>query len=323
MVLCSTPSSGHTDLPGAIFLMGPTASGKTSLAIDLVRHLPCEIISVDSALVYRGMDIGTAKPDLEQLAIAPHRLIDICDPDDAYSAARFREDALTEMAAISAAGRIPLLVGGTMLYFRALQYGLSELPQANAELRSRLSAQADQRGWGELHRELAQLDPVAAQRIHINDPQRIQRALEVYYLTGQPISELQKRDGRQVLDYQVLKLVLSPRDRALLHTRIEARFLRMLELGFENEVRELLRVQPALARMPSMRLVGYRQMLSYIQGEFDEKTMIEKGIIATRQLAKRQLTWIRSESNSHWLDEAQGDILGQALKIFEGDTINQ
>lgn len=308
-------------LPTAIFLMGPTASGKTSLAVDLVRRLPCDIISVDSALVYRGMDIGTAKPDASLLVEAPHRLIDICDPREVYSAARFRGDALDEMAAITAAGRVPLLVGGTMLYFRALQYGLSELPEADPAIRSRLALDARTQGWEGMHERLKAVDPQAAARIHPNDPQRIQRALEVYELTGRPLSQLQNRDGCQVLDYRILKLVLSPADRAVLHRRIEARFLQMLGMGLEEEVRDLLETYKLTPDMPSMRLVGYRQMLEYLLGGSDRNTMINRAIAATRQLAKRQLTWIRSEAGARRLDEGSGNIADQVLKILETNTI--
>lgn len=307
----------HSDLPLAMFLMGPTASGKTDLAVELVQSLPCEIISVDSALVYRGMDIGTAKPEPEVLAKAPHRLIDICDPTEAYSAARFREDALREMEAITSAGRIPLLVGGTMLYFRALQNGLSQLPDADAEVRQRLEAEAAEQGWQAMHQRLARVDPEAAARIHPNDPQRIQRALEVYELTGKPLSQMQKVDGEQQLPYRLIKLALAPRDRAVLHQRIARRFHHMLDLGFEDEVRALLARGDLSLDMPSMRTVGYRQMALYLQGDYRREEMIERGIIATRQLAKRQLTWLRAEKDLHWLDAEAGNLCAQALNFLE------
>lgn len=302
-------------LPPAIFLMGPTASGKTALAIELVQNLPCEIISVDSALVYRGMDIGTAKPDAAELALAPHRLIDICDPSDAYSAARFRADALVEMSEISAKGHIPLLVGGTMLYFRALEYGLSPLPEANAEVRAELEREAKVSGWEAMHAQLQRVDPASAARIHPNDPQRIQRALEVYRLSGQPLSRLQGQMQENALPYRLVKLARAPRSRAVLHQRIAERFNAMLALGFEDEVRHLLQRNDLAPEMPSLRSVGYRQMIRYLQGEWDRETMIERGIIATRQLAKRQFTWLRSYPDVHWLDEEAGNILPQALKI--------
>ena len=302
--------------PLAIFLMGPTASGKTDLAVDLVRERPCEIISVDSALVYRGMDIGTAKPSPELLAEAPHRLIDICDPDEAYSAARFRADALQAMEEIRAAGRVPLLVGGTMLYFRALQYGLSSLPDADPVVRKRLEVMQHEMGLTALHERLTEVDPVAAARIHPNDQQRIQRALEVYEITGSPLSELQMKQDEQDLPYRLLKLVRAPRDRAVLHERIARRFHLMLEQGFEAEVRALYEKGNLSADLPSMRSVGYRQMLTYLTGGCSHDEMVERGIIATRQLAKRQFTWLKAEKGTHWLDE-ESDVLQQALKLID------
>ena len=300
--------------------MGPTASGKTELAIDLCRELPCDIISVDSALVYRGMDIGTAKPGADELAQAPHRLIDICEPFEAYSAARFREDALREMAGIVRMGRIPLLVGGTMLYFRALERGLSPLPEANPQLRERLGAEAAAKGWEWMHQRLAAVDPQAAQRIHPNDPQRIQRALEVWELTGQPISRLQQTRVGDRLPYRLLKLVRAPADRKQLHQRIEHRFQRMLEQGFEQEVRGLLDREDLTLEMPSLRAVGYRQMAHYLLGGYDRETMIERAAVATRQLAKRQFTWLRGEQDACWLDENEPPVLTQALKLIASAT---
>ncbi len=307
----------ESPFPPAIFLMGPTASGKTELAVALIERLPCEIISVDSALVYRGMDIGTAKPGPEVLQRAPHRLIDICDPTEAYSAARFREDALSAMAEVTRAGRVPLLVGGTMMYFRALQYGLSELPPADPLVRTRLEAEAAARGWDVLHRRLAAVDPKAAARIHPNDPQRIQRALEVYELTGEPLSDLQTRDNSPRLQYSVLKLARAPRRRSVLHQRIETRFLDMLAQGLEEEVRALVRRYSLSPELPSMRSVGYRQVLRHLAGAYGREEMIERGIIATRQLAKRQLTWLRADNDVNWLDEEGGDPGAQALKIID------
>ncbi len=299
--------------PSAIFLMGPTASGKTDLAIQLVQHLPCEIISVDSALVYRGMNIGTAKPDAAELRLAPHRLIDICDPAEAYSAARFCEDALAAMHEITACGKTPLLVGGTMLYFRALEHGLSRLPESDKAVRMELQREAEEKGWEAMHKQLAAVDPVAAQRIHPNDPQRIVRSLEVYRISGRSMSDLQAEDQGEKLPYNVVKLARAPTDRSVLHQRIELRFKKMLESGFEEEVRNLWARGDLSADMPSMRSVGYRQMLKYILGEWDYSTMAEKGVIATRQLAKRQFTWLRSDPEIQWLDE-NVDIFGQALK---------
>ena len=301
--------------------MGPTASGKTELAVELVQTLPCDIISVDSVLVYRGMDIGTAKPEADLLAVAPHRLIDICDPADSYSAARFREDALQEIEVIFAEGRIPLLVGGTMLYYRALQYGLSELPEADPIVRAKLEAEANQQGWEWMHQRLVQIDPIAGARIHRNDPQRIQRALEVFELTGKTLTELQNRDGESKLPYRLIKIARTPKDRVVLHQRIAKRFHQMLELGFEDEVRSLLAREDITPELPSMRSVGYRQMLEYLSGNYSREQMVERGIIATRQLAKRQLTWLRSEQDLHWLDDEAGNLCQQALKWLESTSI--
>ena len=298
--------------PPAIFVLGPTASGKTEFALALADRLDCGLISVDSALVYRGMDIGTAKPSPETLARYPHRLIDICDPAETYSAARFRDDALAAMAEITAAGRIPLLVGGTMLYFRALQHGLSVLPEADAEVRRALNKRLASAGAPALHRWLAEVDPGAAAQIHPNDPQRLQRALEVYLVTGRPMSELQQGRGAS-FGYRAVKLVRSPRQRAELHARIARRFDVMLEQGFEAEVRRLAARSDLTPDLPSMRCVGYRQMLRYFAGEWGFDEMRERAIIATRQLAKRQYTWLRAESGCCWLwDDA--DPLRHALE---------
>jgi tRNA dimethylallyltransferase len=290
------------DRPLAVFLMGPTGSGKTDLAVELVQRLPCEIISVDSAMVYRGMDIGTAKPTTDVLARAPHRLIDILDPTDAYSTARFRDDALSAMQEITAHGRIPLLVGGTMLYFRALQQGLARLPSADPELRQALSDEASVVGWTAMHKRLARLDPEAARRIHPNDPQRIQRALEVQALTGRSMSELIRSDlDASPFPYRLLKLVRAPADRLVMRDRIEQRFRSMLNLGLIDEVAQLWARGDLTADMPSMRSVGYRQVLRYLEGSWTLEEMCHKGIIASRQLAKRQLTWLRAETHCHWL----------------------
>lgn len=287
----------------AVFLAGPTASGKTALAVELVKTGRFEIISVDSALVYRGMDIGTAKPDRKTLEIAPHRLIDICKPTEAYSAARFRDDALSAMDEIRAIGKIPLLVGGTMLYFRALQFGLSQLPESDPVIRERLEQQLKTNGSAFLHEQLASVDPQIVKRIHPNDPQRIMRALEVYEISGKPLSELQASSGEQVIDYDLKKFVIAPANREILHERIALRFQQMLAQGFEEEVRELMKIPGMHADLPSMRSVGYRQMLMYFDGTYDRDEMIERGIIATRQLAKRQYTWLRADSEYVWLGE--------------------
>jgi tRNA dimethylallyltransferase len=289
------------DRPAAIFLMGPTASGKTALALALAERWPLSLISVDSALVYRGLDIGAAKPDRAILARHPHALIDIRDPEQAYSAAEFRADALAAMAAARAAGRMPLLVGGTGLYFAALERGLSALPTADAELRARLAEEAGRIGWAAMHARLATLDPVAAARIHPNDPQRIGRALEVIELSGRPLSAQQGQGGAR-LPYRVLKLVVAPSDRVELHARIAERFRAMLAAGLVDEVRAL-RARPGLsADLPSMRAVGYRQCWQFLDGALAAGDLEAAGIAATRQLAKRQYTWLRGELDAIWLD---------------------
>ena len=291
--------------PLAIFLMGPTASGKTDLAIQLRQQLPVEVISVDSALIYRGMDIGTAKPSKAELALAPHRLIDICDPAESYSAANFRTDALREMQEISAQGKIPLLVGGTMLYYKALLEGLSPLPSADEKVRSEIEAKAALIGWGGLHQELCKIDPISAQRINPNDSQRINRALEVFYLTGKTLTELTAQKG-EALPYNILQFAIAPEQREVLHLRIEQRFHKMIELGFQQEVEKLYRRPDLNENLPSIRCVGYRQMWEYLRGDYDHDEMVFRGICATRQLAKRQITWLRGwTSPIQWLDSLQ------------------
>ncbi len=307
--------------PFALVLMGPTASGKTELAAALVEQFPLEIISVDSTLVYRGMDIGTAKPDAELLARAPHRLIDILDPAEAYSAARFREDALREMQDICKAGRIPLLVGGTMLYFRALLEGLSELPPADPAIRQALEERAGQRGWEAMHAELEKVDPQAAARIHPNDPQRIQRALEVYELSGKSLSDWIAEPGQTVFPYDVCKIGLLPSDRAVLHDRIAQRFKQMLEQGLVPEVEALYQRGDLDLTKPSMRAVGYRQVWEYLEGKLIYDEMVYRGIVATRQLAKRQFTWLRSENDLHCVDALAGDVHARVLKILGSTPI--
>ena len=291
--------------PLAIFLMGPTASGKTDLAIQLRQQLPVEVISVDSALIYRGMDIGTAKPSKAELALAPHRLINICDPAESYSAANFRTDALREMQEISAQGKIPLLVGGTMLYYKALLEGLSPLPSADEKVRSEIEAKAALVGWGGLHQELSKIDPISAQRINPNDSQRINRALEVFYLTGKTLTELTAQKG-EALPYDILQFAIAPEQREVLHLRIEQRFHKMIELGFQQEVEKLYRRPDLNENLPSIRCVGYRQMWEYLRGDYNHDEMVFRGICATRQLAKRQITWLRGwTSPIQWLDSLQ------------------
>ena len=281
-----------------ICLMGPTAAGKTDLAVAMVEAFDMDIVSVDSAMVYRGMDVGTAKPDADILARAPHRLINICDPADPYSAGRFRDDALREIAAIQAAGRTPLLVGGTMLYYRALLGGIAELPASQATVRDPLLAQLEVQGAPAMHQRLAEIDPVAATRIHPNDPQRILRGLEVHAITGRTLTEWQNQTPPG-LAQPVLKIAVMPEDRAVLHERIERRFHQMLADGLIDEVEALYRRGDLNPDLPSIRAVGYRQVWKYLAGDYDREEMIERGIIATRQLAKRQYTWLRSERDLH------------------------
>lgn len=308
-------------LPPALLLMGPTASGKTKLAIELVVRGPFDIVSVDSGMVYRGMDIGTAKPDAATLARAPHRLIDIRDPAEAYSAAEFRADALREMAAITAAGRIPLLVGGTMLYFRVLLEGLAPMPEADPELRARLEAEAAALGWPALHARLAEVDPASAARLQPNDAQRLQRALEVYELTGKPLSQWHaEQPPPEPLPWRLLQVAVAPPDRAELHDRIARRFDEMLEQGLVAEVARL-KARPDLhAGLPSMKAVGYAQVWDFLEGACDAAEMRLRGIYATRQLAKRQHTWLRRFQEADWYDGAQEGLAGQLLKKWQADS---
>ncbi|WIE51187.1 tRNA (adenosine(37)-N6)-dimethylallyltransferase MiaA [Pseudomonas sp. GM17] len=315
-----------SQLPPAIFLMGPTAAGKTDLAIELTKVLPCELISVDSALVYRGMDIGTAKPSKEVLAEFPHRLIDILDPAESYSAADFRTDALAAMADITARGKIPLLVGGTMLYYKALLEGLADMPPADPQVRAELEEEAARLGWQALHDQLAIIDPESAARIHPNDPQRLTRALEVYRVSGLSMTAHRLRQsaqsteaaasGRGQLPYTVANLAIAPANRQVLHERIAQRFTIMLEQGFVDEVVALRSRSDLHAGLPSIRAVGYRQVWDHLDGKLTFAEMQERGIIATRQLAKRQFTWLRSWADLHWLDSLDCDNLPRALKYL-------
>jgi tRNA dimethylallyltransferase len=303
-------------LPPAIFLMGPTAAGKTALALALHQRLPVEIVSVDSSQIYRGMDIGTAKPTAAEQARAPHRLIDIRDPAERYSAAQFRADALREMAAIVRGGRTPLLVGGSMFYFRALERGLAPLPGADAALRAQLAEEAGRLGWPALHARLARLDPPAAARIGRHDRQRIQRALEIATLTGQAPSRLLAESGAPRLPYRAIKLALCPAERATLHRRIERRFQAMLEQGLVAEVERLYRRGDLSPELPSIRTVGYRQTWLYLTGTINYCEMVAQAMAATRQFAKRQLTWLRTEPGLHWLDGDGG--ADAALRYLDG-----
>ncbi|MEX0729248.1 MAG: tRNA (adenosine(37)-N6)-dimethylallyltransferase MiaA [Aquisalimonadaceae bacterium] len=292
-----------------ICLMGPTASGKTGVAVELAQRFPLDIVSVDSAMVYRGMDIGTAKPEADMLARAPHRLIDICEPTETYSAARFRDDALREIRDIQEKGRVPLLVGGTMLYFRALMQGLSVLPSADPDLRERLLQQALEHGWGALHRRLQRVDSEAAARIHRNDTQRIQRALEVYELTGRPMTSLMSSRETSAGSWHYVRWALMPPERTRLHARIEERFLAMLKSGFIDEVQRLRARGDLDLNYSSMRAVGYRQIWQYLDGRLDHAEMVRAAVSASRQFAKRQLTWLRSEPDLDWFDPESDDLL--------------
>jgi len=310
--------------PLAIALMGPTASGKTAAAIALAKAYEGEIVSVDSALVYRGLEIGAAKPDAAERAGIPHHLLDVRDPWQSYSAAEFASDAAVAVREIVARGKLPILAGGTGLYFRALLQGLSPMPEADPAIRAHISAEAELVGWPALHAQLAQIDPLAAGRIHATDPQRIQRALEVFRLTGKPISYWQALPGVARLPARVLKLVLAPAERAVLHQRIEKRFDLMLEHGFLDEVRRL-RALPQMSQvaapldLPAVRAVGYRQAWQYLDGQGSASEFRDKGIFATRQLAKRQLTWLRGELDARWFDPAR-DLprLQDAVSLFLG-----
>lgn len=308
--------------PLAIALMGPTASGKTATALALAEQLGGEIVSVDSALVYRGLNIGSAKPDAAEQARAPHHLLDLRDPWQTYSAAEFAADAAAAVRDIVARGRVPILAGGTGLYFRALLEGLSPMPEADPTMRARIAAEAEQVGWGALHAQLSLVDPAAAKRIHATDPQRIQRALEVFRLTGKPISEWQAMPGVNRLPVRTLKLILAPTDRAVLHQRIEQRFDLMLKHDFLDEVRGL-RAMPQMAAvaqpldLPAIRAVGYRQAWLYLSGESTAAEFRDRGIFATRQLAKRQLTWLRGELDARWFDPAtDAERLNEAVSAF-------
>ena len=305
--------------PPAIFLLGPTASGKSDLAMKLTSHLPVELVSVDSALVYRDMNIGTAKPDAEILRQYPHHLVDIRNPDEVYSAADFRSEVLTLMSAISERGNIPLLVGGTMLYFKVLIEGIASMPAADSAIREKIVREAETGGWQKVHQRLAEVDPESAARIHPNDPQRLQRALEIWELTGESMTQLHKKQQDLVsLPFSVCQLAIIPPDRADLHRIIAARFEQMIKDGFVEEVEHLREKYDLNAELPSIKSVGYRQVWQYLEGELDRKAMQERAIMATRQLAKRQFTWLRGWSN---LKEMPFPEVNEALKIIQASSI--
>jgi tRNA dimethylallyltransferase len=303
--------------------MGPTASGKTNLACELSTQFPCDLISVDSAMIYRGMNIGTAKPTLAELQRAPHHLIDIIDPVESYSAAQFCTDALALCDSIIKKGKIPLLVGGTMMYFNALQKGLSVLPEADEAIRLKIEEEARQRGWPQMHQELMTIDPATALRIHAHDAQRIQRALEVYYISGTTLSAFQS-EQKKIPEYHFINIALVPEQRAWLHQRIAQRFDEMLALGFVDEVRQLREQWVLDKNMPAMRCVGYRQILDYLDGELDYSLLREKGIAATRQLAKRQLTWLRHWDNALFYDAQKtgfnAEIVAKIREILDNNN---
>ncbi|MCO7224865.1 tRNA (adenosine(37)-N6)-dimethylallyltransferase MiaA [Pleionea sp. CnH1-48] len=304
-----------------IFLMGPTASGKTDLAMQLVEELNGEIISVDSAMIYRDMDIGTAKPSDEELAKAPHHLIDICDAAESYSAAQFRCDALAMIERLYEDNKWPILAGGTMLYFKTLLQGMATLPTSQPDIRARLEAIIQSQGPQELHRQLQEVDPITAQRLHPNDPQRLSRALEVYLISGKPLSQWHAEQEEQQFPFAFKQFAIAPQERSLLHERIEQRFELMLKAGFEDEVRALMQRGDLDASMPSIRCVGYRQMWSYLNNEYDLAEARYRGIVATRQLAKRQFTWLRSWDDVSWLDSLAKDNLRQVLNLIESIAI--
>jgi len=307
-------SINESNLPPAIFLMGPTASGKTALAVALAKQFQTEIISVDSVLVYKGMDIGTAKPTLEERQGIPHHLIDILDPAEAYSTGSFRKSALELMNDITARGKVPILTGGTMLYFNSLFNGLAELPEADPEIRAKLDQELSTNGKEAMHERLKSIDPESAQRIHPNDPQRVQRALEVYEISGKPITRFFSEAQQSTIPYKKIKIIVAPEHRKQLHEKIALRFRLMIEQGLIDEVKALYNRGDLTVDMPAIRAVGYRQTWSYLEGEYDLDTLIEKGIIATRQLAKRQFTWLRRETDAISFISSETELVSKVLK---------
>lgn len=320
------PMPVNLNLPNVICLMGPTASGKTALAIELASRRNFQLVSVDSAQIYRDMDIGTGKPDPQTLAAAPHRLIDIRDPAEAYSAADFRGDAMAAIGEIVAQGDIPLLVGGTMLYFKALRDGLASMPNADPEVRAAIELKAAQEGWGSVHTELAAVDPVSAARIHENDPQRLQRAVEVFRVSGKTLTEFHeeeqnKRDSDNRLPFNLHFFAIQPTDRGVLHSKIEHRFLKMLQMGLVDEVQSLRQRGDLSTSLPSMKSVGYRQVWQHLDGQLSYDEMVNRGVIATRQLAKRQLTWLRSWDELNSLADPSNESAKHVLKFVDSISI--
>ncbi len=315
-------SAGGDDWPPAIFLMGPTASGKTALSIAIAEVFDCEIISVDSALVYQSMDIGTAKPSVEEMKGIPHHLIDIIDPVDVFSTGAFRARSLQLMKEISERGSVPLLVGGTMLYFNALYNGLAQLPAANSQIRTEIEREAEKQGWQAMHELLGTVDPKAAVRIHPNDPQRIQRALEVFRITGKSLTQLCEEASNEPIPYRQIRMVVAPTERARLHKRIEARFNQMLETGFLDEVEGLYRRGDLNESMPSIRTVGYRQAWRYLEGHYDYDEMVERAVIATRQLAKRQFTWLRKQTSADHYQSEEVALVDSVLSKLKKQIIS-
>jgi tRNA dimethylallyltransferase len=297
-------------------LMGPTAVGKTKLAIELIKHLPLEIISVDSGMIYQGMDIGTAKPTLDELKIAPHHLLSICDPKESYSAGKFRCDALQKIQEVFTAGRIPILVGGTMLYFWVLTHGISNLPKSNEKVRAKIKLEKEQHGLEFLYLRLQKIDPKTAARLHRTDSQRIQRALEVYELTGKNLSELQAISPPDVSPYEIVNIIITPKEAHFFHSSIVERFKEMLKSGFIDEVQKLYTRGDLHLDLPSMRAVGYRQVWQYLSGEISYERMLELVPIATRQLAKRQLTWLRKWSNARWFENNSPDLISKIVSLI-------